>query len=156
VEELLTDKEYQLERFPGKGGWTYVALPEIAKDKEAAFGAVKVKGTIDGYKISGVSLMPYSNGNLIMAVKAEIRKAIGKEESDYVHVTLYKDNSVFEIPDDFKHILEEENVLEIFKSYKQWEQRTCIQYIFSAKRKETVKERITKILYKLKRRERIV
>jgi len=153
---LLTDKEYQLERFPGKGGWTYVALPEIKKNKEAAFGLVKVKGVIDSYEISCVSLMPFGNGNLILAVKAEIRKAIGKEEGDYVHIRLYKDDSVFQIPDDFKERLIDEGLLEIFKSYKQWEQKMCIQYIFSAKRQETIKERITKTMYKLKRRERIV
>jgi len=153
---LLTDKEYQLERFPGKGGWTYVALPEIKKNKEATFGLVKVKGAIDSYEISGVSLMPFGNGNLILAVKAEIRKAIGKEEGDYVHIRLYKDDSVFQIPDDFKERLIDEGLLEIFKSYKQWEQKMCIQYIFSAKRQETIKERITKTMYKLKRRERIV
>ncbi len=152
---LLTDKQYQLERFPGKGGWTYIALPGIPKDKEAAFGNVKVRGTIDSYALSDVTLMPV-NGTLIMAVKAEIRKAIGKEEGDYVHLTLYKDDSVFTIPDDFKQLLTEEGVLEIFKSYKQWEQRMCIRYVFSAKREATVKERIVKIIYTLKRRERIV
>ena len=155
MEVLLTDKEYQLKRFSGKGGWTYIALPEIPKDKEAAFGLVKVKGKIDDYEISDVTLMSFT-GILIMAVKAEIRKAIGKEEGDYVHLTLYKDTGVFQIPDDFKEILTEEGVLEIFKNYKKWEQRMCIKWIFSAKREETVKERITKTIFKLKRRERIV
>ena len=155
METLLTDKEYQLERFSGKGGWTYIALPEIPKDKEAAFGIVKVKGTIDDYEFSDVTLMSFT-GILIMAVKAEIRKTIGKEEGDYVHLTLYKDTGIFQIPDDFKQILTDEGVLEIFKSYKKWEQRMCIKWIFSAKREETVKERITKTIFKLKRRERIV
>jgi uncharacterized protein YdeI (YjbR/CyaY-like superfamily) len=100
--------------------------------------------------------MPFGNGNLILAVKAEIRKAISKEEGDYVHITLYKDETVFQIPEDFKEMLKGEGVLEIFKSFKQWEQKMCIQYIFSAKRKETIKERITKTIFKLKRRERIV
>ncbi|MDV6168584.1 DUF1905 domain-containing protein [Flavobacterium sp. DG1-102-2] len=110
---LLTDKEYQLERFSSKGGWTYVALPEIEKNKEAAFRLVKVKGVIDSYEISGVSLMPFGNGNLILAVKAEIRKTIGREEGDYVHIRLYKDDSVFQIPDDFKERLIDEGLLEI-------------------------------------------
>lgn len=152
---LLTDKEYQLERFSGKGGWTYISLPEIPKDKEAAFGTVKVKGTIDSYELSDVNLMSFS-GVLIMAVRAEIRKAIGKEEGDYVHVKLYKDTGIFQIPDDFMQRLADDGVLDIFKSYKKWEQRMCIKWIFSAKREETVKERITKTIFKLKHRERIV
>jgi hypothetical protein len=155
MDKLLTDKEYQLERFSGKGGWTYISLPEIPKDKDAAFGIVKVKGTIDNYELSDVTLMSFS-GILIMAVKAEIRKSIGKEEGDYIHLTLYKDTGIFQIPDDFKQLLTDEGMLEIFKSYKKWEQRMCIKWIFSAKREETVKERITKTIFKLKRRERIV
>lgn len=155
MDELLTDKEYQLERFPGKGGWTYVLLPEIPKDTEAAFGVVKVKGTIDNYEVSDVSLMSFQ-GVLMMAVKAEIRKAIGKEEGDAVHITLYRDTGVFQIPEDFKQRLMEEGVFEIFKGYRKWEQRMCIKWIFSAKREETVKERIVKTIFKLKRRERII
>lgn len=152
---LLTDKEYQLERFSGKGGWTYIALPEIPKDKDAPFGIVKVKGRIDDYEINAVTLMVFT-GVLIMAVKAEIRKTIGKEEGDYVHLTLYKDDSVFKIPDDFKERLLEEGLFDAFKTYKQWEQRMCVQWIFSAKRQETINERIIKTLYNVRRREKIV
>ena len=155
MDTLLTDKEYQLERFSGKGGWTYIALPEIPKDKDAPFGIVKVKGRIDDYEINAVTLMVFT-GVLIMAVKAEIRKAIGKEEGDYVHLTLYKDDSVFKIPDDFKERLLEEGLFEAFKTYKQWEQRMCVQWIFSAKKQETINERIIKTLYNVRRREKIV
>ena len=28
-EEPLVDKEYLLEKFPGKGGWTYALIPKI-------------------------------------------------------------------------------------------------------------------------------
>ncbi|TRW24256.1 DUF1905 domain-containing protein [Flavobacterium zepuense] len=157
MEQPLTDKQYLLERFPGKGGWTYVALPEIKKDKDAPFGLVKVRGAIDGYEIKNYTLMPYGQGNLLMAVKAEIRKAIGKEEGDYVHVVLYKDDSVFEIPDEFKKRLDEEpGAYKKFTAYKQWEQRMCINWIYSAKRAETVNERIIKTLYRIKNRQKIV
>ncbi|KGO94975.1 DUF1905 domain-containing protein [Flavobacterium subsaxonicum] len=153
----LTDKQYQLERFPGKGGWTYISLPEIPKDKEAPFGLVKVHGTINGYDISGCTLMPYVNGNLLMAVKAEIRKAIGKEEGDYVHVTLYHDTSVFEIPDVFKLRLQQEpGAYEAFLRHKKWEQKMCVQWIYSAKRPETTNERIIKTLFRLRNRLKIV
>ncbi len=157
MEELLTDKEYELERFPGKGGWTYVALPEIPKDKEAAFGIVKVRGAIDDYELDGVTLMPLGNGTMIMAVKAAIRKQIGKEEGDKVRVTLYRDNSVYKIPDELKTALQNEHgVYERFLTYKKWEQRMCAQWIFSAKRPETVKERIIKTIGRINRREKII
>lgn len=153
----LVDKEYLLERFPGKGGWTYAELPEIKKDKDAAFGMMKVCGTIDGYEISGYSLMPMGNGRLFIPVKAEIRKKIGKEEGDYVHIKLYKDDAPYQIPEAFELILREElGAYEAFIKYKKWEQRMCINWIYSAKREETVRERILKTLGKVKRRERIV
>lgn len=157
MEELLTDKEYELQRFPGKGGWTYVALPEIPKDKEAAFGIVKVRGTIDDYALSSVTLMPLGTGIMIMAVKAEIRKKIGKEEGDKVRVVLYRDTSVYMMPEEFKQRLQEEfGVYERFITYKKWEQRMCINWIYAAKRPETVNERIVKTIYRVQRRERII
>lgn len=157
TENLLTDKLYTLDRFPGRGGWTYILLPEIQKDKDAPFGLVKVCGTIDGYEIKNYTLMPYGNGNLLIAVKAEIRKAIGKEEGDEVHLILYKDTSVFEIPEDFKKQLQEvPGIYERFTAHKQWEQRMCINWIFNAKREETRKERLKKTLYRLQNRQKII
>lgn len=82
MHQPLTDKAYLLEKFPGKGGWTYAAIPEIAPDKHAHFGWVRVKGTIDGYKIKGFHLMPMGNGKLFLPVKSEIRKKIKKQAGD--------------------------------------------------------------------------
>ncbi len=157
MEIPLTDKQYLLERFPGKGGWTYARLDEIPKDNDMPFGWVKVKGTIDGYSIEGYNLMPMGSGGLFLPVKAEIRKKIGKEEGDYVHVTLYRDDSVFEVPEEFKLRLQEyPGVFEAFKRYKKWEQRMCTNWIYSAKRPETVNERIIKTIFKVQRKEKIV
>ncbi|WP_294822199.1 YdeI/OmpD-associated family protein [uncultured Flavobacterium sp.] len=157
MEQPLTNKQYLLERFPGKGGWTYVLLPEISKDKDAPFGIVKVKGSIDGYEISNYTLMPYGKGVLLMAVKAEIRKKIGKEEGDHVRVVLYRDNSVYKVPEEFKTKLEEyPGLFAVFKKHKSWEQKMCVNWIYSAKRPETVSERILKTIGRLQRREKIV
>ena len=30
----LVDKEYLLEKYPGKGGWTYARIPEIAQGEQ--------------------------------------------------------------------------------------------------------------------------
>lgn len=156
--EPLTDREYQLERFPVKGGWTYAAITDIQKNKEAAFGFVKVKGTIDGYPVKSCNLMPLSNGSgMMMVVKAEIRKSIKKDEGDYVHITLYADNDPFIVREDFKERLQEhESVYNAFIKYKQWEQRMCIEWIYSAKREETIEERIKKTIGRVLRREKLL
>jgi Domain of unknown function (DUF1905)/Bacteriocin-protection, YdeI or OmpD-Associated len=156
MDKPLVDKQYQLERFPGKGGWTYVALPEIKKDKDAAFGWVKVKGFIDGYEIKSYNLMPMGNGKLFFPVKAEIRKAIKKEEGDYVHVILYADDSVYQVPQELVERFEEAGVYKLFLQRKKWEQRMCAEWIFAAKRPETTEERILRTIFRLGKRENIV
>ncbi|KOS04930.1 hypothetical protein AM493_01925 [Flavobacterium akiainvivens] len=156
MEKPLVDKEYQLERFPGKGGWTYITLPEIKKEKDAAFGWVKVKGTIDGHEIKSYNLMPMGGGRLFFPVKAEIRKAIKKEEGDYVHVTLYRDDSVYQVPEGLVVRLEEAGVYKLFLQRKKWEQRMCAEWIYAAKRPETTEERILRTIFRLQKRENIV
>ena len=84
----LVNKKYLLEKYPGKGGWTYARIPEILQDKNTPFGWVKVMGSIDGYEIKNYHLMPMGNGQLFLPVKAAIRKKIGKETGDWVQVVL--------------------------------------------------------------------
>ncbi len=44
----LVNQSYLLQKFPGKGGWVYAAIPEVLQNKNNPFGWVKVKGSIDG------------------------------------------------------------------------------------------------------------
>jgi len=83
MEESLVNKEYLLEKFPGKGGWTYVAIPEVLQDKHAPFGWVRVKGSIDNYQFKNYHLMPMATVHfsfplkLLFAKQLARRKAIG-------------------------------------------------------------------------------
>lgn len=38
IQTPLVDNEYLLEKFQGKGGWTFVKIPEIAQSKNTPFG----------------------------------------------------------------------------------------------------------------------
>ncbi len=61
----IFDKKVTLQKYPGKGGWTYALIPEIKPDKNAYFGWVKVKGSIDGYPIEKFHLVHlFGNGLL--------------------------------------------------------------------------------------------
>lgn len=149
-EKPLVDQDYLLHKMEGKGGWTYAAIPEIVQDKHAYFGWVKVRGTIDDYEIANYHLMPMGNGQLFLSVKAEIRKKIGKNEGDWVHVTLYSQELPTVVPDDFLLCLQDEPVAyQKFQQLSESEQKTMMDWIYAAKRDDQKVERIAQTLDKL-------
>lgn len=151
-ERPLVNKWYRLEKFPGKGGWTFARIPEILQDKKAHFGWVKVKGTIDGFEIRKYHLMPMGNGSLFLPVKAEIRKKIKKNAGDRVHVILYPDNEPLKVPDEMLQCLKDEPAaLKFFQSLSESEQNLYVQWIYSAKKVETKVERLVKAINRLMR-----
>ncbi|MGB3077536.1 MAG: YdeI/OmpD-associated family protein [Saprospiraceae bacterium] len=152
----LVNKKYRLEKFPGKGGWTFARVPEILQDKKAHFGWVKVKGTIDGFEIKKYHLMPMGDGHLFLPVRAEIRKKIGKKEGDLVHVILFADDEPLEIPEEMLLCLEEEpKALKFFQSISESEQHQYIQWIYSAKKEETKIERMAMAIQRLSKKQRM-
>jgi hypothetical protein len=80
------DAEFRAEmvKSPAKGGWTYVVMPGSA-EHFGTRGLVKVEGTIDGLPFRS-SFMAMGDGRHMLPVKADVRKAIGKDVGDLVIV----------------------------------------------------------------------
>ncbi|MDQ3099924.1 MAG: YdeI/OmpD-associated family protein [Bacteroidota bacterium] len=145
--EPLIDRECLLQKYPGKGGWTYAILPEVPKKQRGPFGWFRVKGSIDDHKIDRYRLMPLSNGDLFLPVKAEIRKKIGKEAGDLVKVKLYLDDSELVIPIELLECLEAEPAAHSkFLSLTEGQKEEIIKWVFSAKKPETQVRRLVKTI----------
>jgi len=149
-ETPIVNKQYLLKKYSGKGGWTFAVIPDIPKDKHAYFGWVKVHGSIDGYEIKNFHLMAMSDGMMFLPVKAEIRKKIGKNDGDWVHIILYSEQLPHVNHEDFMTCLHDEpTALQNFLKKTDSEQKAYIDWIYSAKNDELKIERIVETLNKL-------
>src|SRR4051812_518145 len=103
-----------LEKFKDKGektGWTYFEVPlkianKIKPDTKVAY---RVKGKLDDYEFTGVSLVPMGGGDFIIAVNAAMRKQIRKVKGDTVKVQLEEDKDfAIKVPEELLECLKDE------------------------------------------------
>ena len=83
---MLREFSAELQKGQNKGAWTCVVMDDVA-ELFGTRGLVKVRGTIDDEPFES-ALMAQGDGTHRLPVKADIRKAIGKEAGDTVRVRL--------------------------------------------------------------------
>ena len=111
---------YNLQSRGRKTGWSYIHIPaSIAQQlKPGNKKSFRVKGKLDEYEIKGISLMPMGEGDFIMALKASLRKAIGKNKGAKLSVQLEADNNKLNPPAEFIECLRDEpDALSFYKQF---------------------------------------
>jgi len=137
-------------------GWVYVIVPaEIAvklhpEDKTS----FRVKGMIDNYIFSGISLLPAGEGDYFMAFNTRIRKKILKKPGDEVTIQIEKDESEYQLPELLVTCLEDEpEAYEFFKSLPKGHQKYYGNWIDTAKTEDTKVKRVAEIINALYRKQ---
>jgi hypothetical protein len=129
-----------------KTGWRYIDIPaDIAQQlKPGNKQSFRVKGMLDAYPIAGLALMPMGDGNFIMALKADIRKAIHKREGAMLQVKLELDTDYkVEMPADLIECFEADpEALEFFNSLTRSHREYFVKWVESAKTETTRIKRI--------------
>ncbi len=151
AQKPLVDKTYLLEKFPVKGGWTYAQIPEVLKNPHTPFGWVRVKGSIDNYTIESAKLQPMGNGKLFFPVNAKIRKAIGKQAGDTVHIVLFEEKISDKIREELRLCLENEpkDIKDTFYGLNEFLQNNYLGWLQDAKTEDEKANRIVKLIEEL-------
>lgn len=148
--EILIEGDFVLEKFPGKGGWTFARLPVEILVSRKYFGMIRVCGRIDDFEFEGKHLMPMGNGFVFLPISKPIRTAIGKEQGDTVRLTLMRDEVPSQIPDELIDCLNDDpGKLQLFQKLSDADQKSWIEYIYSANSPDVKADRIVKLLNQL-------
>lgn len=83
---MLREFDAQLHKGDNPGAWTCVVMDDVP-ELFGTRGLVRIRGSIDGEAFTG-ALMAQGDGTHRLPVKAALRKTIGKEAGDTVHVRI--------------------------------------------------------------------
>jgi len=142
----------KIEQFKDMGektGWSYIKIPaklaqQLKPDNKKSF---RVKGKLDAHAICGMALIPMGGGDFILALKADIRKAIRKQKGDMLAVELEVDSKVILPPKDLLDCLADEpQALAYFKTLPKSHQNYFGNWVKSAKTEGTRTRRIARVV----------
>lgn len=139
-----------------KSGWTYIQVPaDIAEQlKPGNKKSFRVKGKLDKHPIQAIALLPMGGGSFIMALNADMRKAIGKKKGAMINVQLQEDKRPLQINAALLECLEDEpDAKEYFNSIPQSWRNYYSKWIDSAKTDPTKTKRISIVVTALSKKQ---
>ena len=128
-----------------KTGWTYIVVPpDVAQQiNPGVKKSYRVKGKLDEFSFSGMSLLPMGEGEFILPLKGDVRKAIGKKHGAMLDVQIEMDKSEYQINAEFLVCLKDDpEAYKIFAALPVSHQRYYSKWIESAKTEATRAKRI--------------
>lgn len=128
-----------------KTGWSYIEISSalINKINPGVKRSFRVKGMLDKHPLKAMALLPMGEGNFILPLRSEIRKAIGKEKGEKVSVTLEVDNDQIPLNEELLLCLSDDSgAFSFFNSLTPSHQRYFSNWVSSAKTLETKSKRI--------------
>ena len=141
----------EIKRLEGKIQWKVFYFPESAWQCFGSKGNIPVKITVDGHPFDH-TLLGSRNGHYLV-YNEFIRRAVGKELGDVVHVSLEKDDQsrVFVAPAYLETVLKDGGVFDAFLNQPDYLKREQVNKIELAKKEETKTNRIQKLISELQR-----
>jgi len=89
LRKIIDNQELELKYKKGNGAWTYHLVIPGTADIKGKWGALKVSGMIDNYKLKEINLAPRKGEDKMISINSDIRRSIGKGAGDKVKITLY-------------------------------------------------------------------
>jgi hypothetical protein len=141
-----------IEKFDKQGektGWTYIEITaaQAKKINPGVKVGYRVKGKLDQFFFEKTALLPIGEGKFILPLKANIRKAVGKQQGDALAVEMELDQRQIEPSADFMKCLKEDpEAMKFFKTLPGAHQRYFSKWIDDAKTMQTKTKRIVMAL----------
>jgi hypothetical protein len=136
-------------KFGNKGektGWRYIEISKQQAEKinPGCKVSFRIKGKLDNHVVEKTALLPMGDGNFILPLNADIRKATAKKEGDLIKVQLDHDKRELTPSADFIQCLKDESAaFDFFKTLPKSHQTYFSKWIDSAKTMNTKAKRIT-------------
>lgn len=137
---------HKFEKQGEKTGWTYILVPaeQAQQLKPGNKKSFRVKGKLDKHAIKQTALLPMGEGDFILPLNGEMRKATGKTKGMKLDVQLEEDKKEIELDADMMACLADEpEALIFFRSLAPSHQKYFSKWVQSAKTEATRTKRIT-------------